>query len=54
MAKSYDGFEYNLSETENGDDCMYRADLDYSREAAASVAIPSRFQGSIVPRYFGS
>jgi hypothetical protein len=55
VAKIYDGFEYELAEPGyQGDDCMYRADGDYSREAAAYESIPTRFQGSIVPRYFGS
>jgi hypothetical protein len=55
VAKVYDGFEYALAEPgEDGRDCMYRADMHYSREAAAYESIPTRFQGSIVPRYFGS
>jgi serine/threonine protein kinase len=55
IAKIYDGFEYALAEPgESGCDCMYLADMHYSREAAAYESIPSRFQGSIVPRYFGS
>ncbi|KAH6854541.1 hypothetical protein B0I37DRAFT_362282 [Chaetomium sp. MPI-CAGE-AT-0009] len=56
IAKIYDGFEYALADEPGtkGLDCMYRADMDYSREAAAYEAIPARFQGSIVPLYFGS
>ncbi|KAK3298945.1 uncharacterized protein B0H64DRAFT_86005 [Chaetomium fimeti] len=55
IAKIYDGFEYALAEPgETGCDCMYVADMDYSREAAAYESIPARLQGSIVPRYFGS
>ncbi|KAK4035251.1 hypothetical protein C8A01DRAFT_38273 [Parachaetomium inaequale] len=55
VAKIYDGFEYALAEPgKDGCDCMYRADMHYSREAAAYESIPARFQGSIVPRYFGS
>jgi hypothetical protein len=37
----------------DGSDCMYWADIHYSRETAAYEAIHARFQGSIVPRYFG-
>jgi hypothetical protein len=55
VAKIYDGFEYELAEPgKRSSDCMYWADLHYSREAAAYESIPARFQGSIVPRYFGS
>jgi hypothetical protein len=55
IAKIYDGFEYKLAEPgQRSCDCMYWADMHYSREAAAYEAIPTRFQGSIVPRYFGS
>jgi hypothetical protein len=55
VAKIYDGFEYELVQPgSSGLDCMYRADMDYSREAAAYESIPARFQGSIAPRYFGS
>ena len=55
VAKIYDGFEYELAQPgSTGLDCMYRADMDYSREAAAYESIPARFQGSIAPRYFGS
>jgi hypothetical protein len=55
VAKIYDGLEYRLADRGDGaDDCMYRADMDYSREATAYESIPSRFQGDIVPRYFGS
>lgn len=55
IAKIYDGFEYALAEPgQSGCDCMYLADMHYSREAAAYESIPARFQGSIVPRYFGS
>jgi hypothetical protein len=45
VAKIYDGFEYALAKSENGNDCMWRADLDYSREAAAYESLPLRFQG---------
>lgn len=55
VAKIYDGFEYQLVEPgSDGLDCMYRADMDYSCEAAAYESIPARFQGSIAPRYYGS
>ena len=53
VAKIYDGIDYPL--TDRGDcDFMYMADRDYSCEAAAYNAMPSKLQGSIVPRYFGS
>jgi hypothetical protein len=52
VAKIYDGFEYRLAN--DRDDCMYLADKDYDREAAAYENIPQRFQGDIVPRYHGS
>jgi serine/threonine protein kinase len=55
VAKIYDGLEYELSEADDhGCDCMYWADMHYSREAAAYENIPPRFQGDIVPRYFGA
>lgn len=55
IAKIYDGFEYALAERgESGCDCIYLADMHYSREAAAYESIPVRFYGSIVPQYFGS
>lgn len=55
VAKIFDGFEYELAEWgEDGRDCMYLADMHYSCEAAAYESIPARFQGSVVPRYFGS
>ncbi|KAK4153551.1 hypothetical protein C8A00DRAFT_33712 [Chaetomidium leptoderma] len=55
VAKIYDGFEYELADPGyQGLDCMCRADMDYSREAAAYESIPVRFQGSTVPQYFGS
>jgi serine/threonine protein kinase len=55
VAKIYDGFEYELGQPgSTAVDCMFRADRDYSREAAAYENIPARFQGSIVPQYFGS
>ncbi|KAH6627929.1 hypothetical protein F5144DRAFT_594053 [Chaetomium tenue] len=48
IAKIYDGFQYALAEPgESGCDCMYLADMHYSREAAAYESIPARFQGSI-------
>ncbi|KAL2015018.1 hypothetical protein VTK56DRAFT_6518 [Thermocarpiscus australiensis] len=53
VAKIYDGLEYALANGW-GDDCMYLADMHYSREAAAYESIPLRFQGNIAPRYFGS
>ncbi|KAK4247615.1 hypothetical protein C7999DRAFT_14393 [Corynascus novoguineensis] len=56
VAKIFDGFEYELVDEPGkyGSDCMYRADMHYSREAATYASIPARFQGDIVPRYFGS
>jgi serine/threonine protein kinase len=55
VAKIYDALEYRLADAgDGGCDCMYLADMDYGREAAAYQAIPARFQGDIVPRYFGS
>jgi len=55
VAKIYDGVNYPLSGPgPRGYDCMYRADQDYSREAAAYQNMPLNLQGSIVPRYFGS
>jgi hypothetical protein len=55
VAKIYDALEYRLADAgDNGCDCMYLADKDYAREAAAYQSIPQRFQGDIVPRYFGS
>lgn len=55
VAKIYDGFEYELAQPgSTGLDCMYRADMDYSREAAAYESMPAHFQGAIAPRYFGS
>ena len=55
VAKIYDGVNYPLSGPgPKGYDCMYRADQDYSREAAAYQNMPLDLQGSIVPRYFGS
>ncbi|EAQ89259.1 predicted protein [Chaetomium globosum CBS 148.51] len=48
IAKIYDGFEYELAEFgKKGVDCMYLADMGYSREAAAYEAIPARFQGGL-------
>ncbi|KAL1861851.1 hypothetical protein VTK73DRAFT_6898 [Phialemonium thermophilum] len=52
VAKIYDGLEYPVASY--GYDFMYLADRDYSREAGAYRAFPQSFQGSIVPRYFGS
>jgi len=55
VAKIYDGIDYPLSGPgPRGYDCMYRADQDYSREAAAYQNMPLGLQGSVVPRYFGS
>jgi len=55
VAKIYDGVDYPLSGPgPRGYDCMYRADQDYGREAAAYQNMPLGLQGSIVPRYFGS
>jgi hypothetical protein len=53
VAKIYDGIDYPLSDY-RGYDCMYLADRDYSREAAAYENMPLSLQGSIVPYYFGS
>lgn len=53
VAKIYDGFGYALT-NDIEEDCMYLADKDYSREAAAYENIPQQFQGDIVPRYHGS
>jgi serine/threonine protein kinase len=55
VAKIYDALEYQLADAgDNGRDCMYLADKDYAREAAAYQSIPQHFPGDIVPRYFGS
>lgn len=53
VAKLYDGLHYPVYDW-RGLDCMYLAEMDYSREAAAYEAIPSALQGAAVPRYFGS
>lgn len=49
VAKIYDGVFYPLSDY-TGDDCMYLADQDYSREAAAYEAVPSNLQGTAIPK----
>ena len=52
VAKIYDGLDFPL--TDSCYDCMYVADLCYSRETAAYRRMPKSFRGSIVPRYHGS
>ncbi|KAK0727840.1 hypothetical protein B0T26DRAFT_146793 [Lasiosphaeria miniovina] len=57
VAKIYDAMGYPLSELDASDfwmDCMWAADMDYTREAWAYEHIPQELQGSLVPRYFGS
>src|SRR5690606_2083066 len=53
VAKVFDGLCYPLADPW-GFDCMYLADMHYSREARAYQEIPLSLQGSGVPKYFGS
>ncbi|KAK3374122.1 hypothetical protein B0T24DRAFT_625701 [Lasiosphaeria ovina] len=57
VAKIYDAMGYPLSKLDADDflmDCMWAADMDYTRESWAYEHIPQDLQGSLVPSYSGS